>query len=169
MTYYETLLSKVIKQNEVFIAEGAQVLGDVLLKQNSSVWYNAVIRGDEDYIEIGENTNVQDGAILHTDPGIKVIIGNNVTIGHGAIVHGASIDSNSLIGMRATLLNHVKVGKYCLIGANALLTEGMVIPDYSLVLGMPAKVVRTFSPEEAQKFQINAKSYRNKALKYLLK
>lgn len=167
MSYYEDLKSQVIKLEDVFVAEGARVIGNIVLKKGSSVWYNAVIRGDEDLIEIGEGSNVQDNAIIHTDRGIKVIIGNNVTIGHGAIIHGASIDSNSLIGMGATLLNHVKVGKFCLIGANALLTEGMEVPDYSLVLGMPAKIIKQLSVEEANKFQLNAIVYKQKALKYL--
>jgi carbonic anhydrase/acetyltransferase-like protein (isoleucine patch superfamily) len=167
MSYYEDLKSQVIKLDDVFVAEGARVIGNIVLKKGSSVWYNAVIRGDEDLIEIGEGSNIQDNAIIHTDPGIKVIIGNNVTVGHGAIIHGASIDSNSLIGMGATLLNHVKVGKFCLIGANALLTEGMEVPDYSLVLGMPAKIIKQLSVEEANKFQRNAIVYQQKALKYL--
>lgn len=121
-------------------------MGDVTLGDDASVWYNAVLRGDVEAIRIGNRTNIQDTAVIHADPGDPTLIGNDVTVGHGAIVHGASVGDGSLIGMRATVLNKAQIGRFCLIGAHALVTEGMVIPDYSLVLGVPAKVVKTFEP-----------------------
>ncbi|MBO9637797.1 MAG: gamma carbonic anhydrase family protein [Siphonobacter aquaeclarae] len=129
-----------------FLAPGACIMGDVTLGDESSVWYNAVLRGDVEAIRIGDRTNIQDTAVIHADPGDPTVIGNDVTVGHGAIVHGATVGDGSLIGMRATVLNKARIGRFCLIGANALVTEGMEIPDYSLVLGVPAKVVKTFDP-----------------------
>ncbi|SDM01891.1 gamma carbonic anhydrase family protein [Siphonobacter aquaeclarae] len=129
-----------------FLAPGACIMGDVTLGDDSSVWYNAVLRGDVEAIRIGDRTNIQDTAVIHADPGDPTVIGNDVTVGHGAIVHGATVGDGSLIGMRATVLNKARIGRFCLIGANALVTEGMEIPDYSLVLGVPAKVLKTFDP-----------------------
>ena len=125
-----------------WIAPDAAVIGRVRLERHASIWFGAVLRGDNELILIGENSNVQDGCVLHTDMGAPLTIGANCTIGHKAILHGCSIGSNSLIGMGATVLNHVKIGRNCLIGANALITEGKVIPDNSLVMGAPGKVVR---------------------------
>ncbi|MCU0327240.1 MAG: gamma carbonic anhydrase family protein [Spirosomaceae bacterium] len=142
-----------------FIAANATVIGDVTLGEDASVWYSAVIRADVEKIVIGNRTNIQDGAILHADYGEPTIIGDNVTVGHGAIVHGATVGDNSLVGMRATILNRAKIGKYCIIGAHALVTEGMEVPDYSMVLGMPAKVVKQISPEYAQMLEMGAAHY----------
>jgi carbonic anhydrase/acetyltransferase-like protein (isoleucine patch superfamily) len=143
----------------MFIAQNATVIGDVSLGEDSSVWYTAVIRADVEKIVIGNRTNIQDGAILHADFGEPTIIGNNVTVGHGAIVHGATVGDFSLIGMRATILNRAVIGKYCIIGAHALVTEGMEIPDYSMVLGIPAKIVKQISPEYAQMLERSAAHY----------
>ena len=142
-----------------YIAPNASVIGDVTLGEDVSVWYSAVIRADVEKIIIGNRTNIQDGAILHADYGEPTIIGDNVTVGHGAIVHAATVGDFSLIGMRATILNRAKIGKYCIIGANALVTEGMEIPDYSMVLGVPAKIVKQLPPEVAEKLAMSAAHY----------
>jgi len=113
-----------------------------IMISSTSVWYSAVIRADVEEIIIGKRTNIQDGAILHADFGEPTIIGDDVTVGHGAIVHGATVGDCTLIGMRATILNRAKIGKFCIIGAGTLVTEGMEIPDYSMVLGVPAKIVK---------------------------
>lgn len=143
----------------MFIASNATVIGDVSLGEDTSVWYSAVIRADVEKIIIGNRTNIQDGAILHADYGEPTIIGDNVTIGHGAIVHGATVGDFSLIGMRATILNRAKIGKYCIIGANALVTEGMEIPDYSMAVGVPAKIVKQIPPEYTHQLELSAAHY----------
>lgn len=126
-----------------YIAPGAQVIGNVRMLSHSSVWFNAVVRGDCDLITIGEYSNVQDGSVLHTDPGIPLTVGRGVTIGHKVTLHGCTIGDYSLIGINAVVLNGARIGKCCIIGANALVTENSEIPDYSLVLGSPGKVVKT--------------------------
>jgi len=126
------------------------VLGKVILKKNASVWFGATLRGDNDPIEIGENSNVQDGSVLHTDTGSPLTIGANVTIGHMVMLHGCTIGDNSLVGIGSIVLNGAKIGRNCLIGANCLITEGKEIPDNSLVMGAPGKVVREVSPQQAQ-------------------
>jgi carbonic anhydrase/acetyltransferase-like protein (isoleucine patch superfamily) len=125
-----------------FIAPTASVMGQVTLGESVSIWYGAVLRADVEKITIGDRTNIQDNAVLHADFGSPTIIGNDVTVGHGAIVHGAIVGDGSLIGMRATILNNAKIGKFCIIGAHALVTEGMEIPDFSMVLGTPGKVIK---------------------------
>lgn len=142
-----------------FIAKNAAVIGRVTLGEDASVWYSAVIRADVEKIIIGKRTNIQDGAILHADLGEPTIIGNDVTVGHGAIVHGATVGDCSLIGMRATILNRAKIGKYCIIGANALVTEGMEIPDFSMVLGVPAKIVKQLPETIIEKLKKSAAHY----------
>lgn len=134
-------------EGRFWIAPDAAVIGKVRLLANASVWFGAVVRGDNEWITIGENSNVQDGAVLHTDPGLNLTIGANCTIGHKAILHGCIIGDNTLIGMGAVILNRARIGKNCLIGANALITEGKEIPDNSLVMGQPGKVVKELSPE----------------------
>jgi carbonic anhydrase/acetyltransferase-like protein (isoleucine patch superfamily) len=144
----------------VFIAPGAHVMGEVSLADDVSVWYNAVIRADVERLEVGPRTNIQDGAILHADYGQPTVIGSDVTLGHGAIVHGASIGEGSLVGMRATVLNRAKVGRFCIIGAHALVTEGMEIPDYSMVVGTPAKIIKQLPPESTeQMLRLSAAHY----------
>lgn len=146
-------------QNKPFIAPNASVMGNVSFGEDVSVWYGAVIRADVEAIIIGDRTNIQDTAVLHADPGDPTIIGNDVTIGHGAIVHGAVVGDCSLIGMRATVLNKAVIGKNCIIGAGALVTEGMQIPDNSLVVGIPAKVVRQISQQQAIGLKMSALHY----------
>jgi carbonic anhydrase/acetyltransferase-like protein (isoleucine patch superfamily) len=133
-----------------WIAPNATVIGNCILHENASVWFNAVLRGDNDPITIGENSNVQDGAIIHTDYGVPTTVGKNVTIGHMAVLHGCTIGDNSLIGIGAVVLNHAVIGKNCIIGAKALIPEGKVIPDNSLVMGAPGKVVREISETQQQ-------------------
>jgi carbonic anhydrase/acetyltransferase-like protein (isoleucine patch superfamily) len=145
--------------DEHFVAPNATVIGNVELHDCSSVWFNVVIRGDNDPIIIGSGSNVQDGAVLHTDPGFTLRIGSNVTVGHQAMLHGCEVGDGSLIGINAVVLNGAKIGKGCLIGANALVTEGMQIPDYSLVVGSPAKIKRTLSAEQVAGLQENALHY----------
>ena len=134
--------------DEYWIAPTAAVMGKVILKKNASVWWGATLRGDNDPIVIGENSNVQDGSVLHTDTGSPLTIGANVTVGHLVMLHGCTIGDNSLVGIGSIVLNGAVIGKNCLIGANCLITEGKVIPDNSLVMGAPGKVVREVSPEQ---------------------
>jgi len=146
-------------EGEYWIAPTATVIGNVVLKKNASVWFGAVLRGDNDPIVVGENSNVQDGSVLHTDTGIPLIIGANVTIGHKVVLHGCTIGDNSLVGIGAVVLNGATIGKNCLIGAGALIAENKVIPDDSLVLGAPGRVVRTLSPEQTDMMVRGAAHY----------
>jgi len=142
-----------------FIAPGAVVLGDVYLEENVSIWYNATVRGDREPIRIGKGSNIQDNCVVHVDAGYPVTIGENVTVGHGAILHGCIVGDNSLIGMGAILLNGCKIGKNCIVAAGALITQGTVVPDGSLVMGNPGKVKRAVTAEEIQGNIRNAKLY----------
>lgn len=150
----------------VFIADGARVLGDVEIGKNSSVWFNAVIRADSNSIKIGERSNVQDNAVIHTSRDFGVCIGDNVTVGHGAIVHGCTVKSNVMIGMGAIVLNGAVIEENCIIGAGALVTQGKVIPAGSLVFGNPAKVVRSLTDSEISSITDNAASYVKEAEQY---
>lgn len=152
-----------IFKNNVFIAEGAIVRGNVTLDDYVNVWFNAVIRGDAASIAIGKNTNVQDNCVLHVDINAPLLIGENVTIGHGAIVHGCTIGNNSLIGMGAVILNNAIIGNNCIVGAGALVTQNTVIPDNSLVIGNPAKIKRTITEQEIKNITDNAAHYVNEA------
>lgn len=149
-----------------WVADSAEIIGGVYLGQNASVWFGAVIRGDNANISIGNNSNVQENSVIHTDEGINVIIGDNVTIGHMAMLHGCEVGDNSLIGIGAVVLNHAKIGKNCIIGANALVTEGKQIPDNSLVVGSPAKVIKTLSDDYIANIKANADNYVAKAHKF---
>jgi len=149
-----------------WIADSAQVIGDVYLGHQANVWFGAVIRGDNDRIHIGDYSNVQENSVIHTDAGIKVTIGDYVTIGHLAMLHGCEIGDNSLIGIGAVVLNNVKIGKNCLIGAKALITEGQVIPDNSLVMGAPAKVVKTLKDEQVAMLKMSALHYAERCQKF---
>jgi carbonic anhydrase/acetyltransferase-like protein (isoleucine patch superfamily) len=149
-----------------FVADSADVIGNVRLGKNVSVWFNAVIRGDNDPIVIGENSNVQDCSVLHTDVGCPLTIGKNVTIGHKVMLHGCTIGDNSLIGINAVVLNGAKIGKNCLVGANSLVTEGKEIPDGSLVMGSPAKVVKTLTDEQQASLLKSAEVYVEKAKQF---
>jgi carbonic anhydrase/acetyltransferase-like protein (isoleucine patch superfamily) len=142
-----------------FIAPSAQVMGKVSLAENASVWFNATIRGDCDPIVIGENSNVQDGSVLHTDFGFPMTIGKGVTIGHKVMLHGCTIGDFSLIGINAVILNGAKIGKHCVIGANALVTENMDIPDNSVVMGSPGKIVKQVSESQAKMLEQSSLHY----------
>lgn len=142
-----------------FIAPGASIYGDVTIGGDCSVWFHAVVRGENAGIFIGDGSNIQDNCVVHVDPGHTVEIGRNVTVGHGAIVHGCKIGDNTLVGMGAILLNGAAVGKNCIIGAGALITQSTVIPDNSLVIGSPAKVTRKVTPQEAASNMTNARHY----------
>ena len=141
--------------SDVLIAEGAVVVGDVTLAKGVSVWYNAVIRGDEAPIEVGENTNIQDGAILHA----RAVVGSNCTVGHCAIVHGCTVGNHTLIGMGAILLDGAKIGDHCMVGAGALVTGKLDAPDGSMILGSPAKVVRPLTQEEMDSVDASVQEY----------
>jgi len=144
---------------EYWIAPTASVIGNVILKRNASIWFGAVLRGDNEPIEIGENSNVQDNSVLHTDIGQPLIIGRNVTIGHMVMLHGCVIGDGSLVGIGSIVLNGAKIGRNCIIGANSLITEGKEIPDNSMVMGSPGKVVRTLSDEQAAGLAVGALHY----------
>ncbi|WP_336492824.1 gamma carbonic anhydrase family protein [Methylobacterium nigriterrae] len=145
--------------DRVWIAPGAHVIGRVHLGLDVSVWFGAVVRGDNDEIRIGNRTNIQDGAVLHADPGFPLTIGEGVTIGHRAIVHGCTIGANTLVGMGATILNGARIGCECLIGANALVTEGKEFPDRSLIVGAPARAVRSLDEAAAAKLRRTSETY----------
>jgi len=131
-----------------YVADSAQVIGNVFLAEHASVWFGAVIRGDSDPIRVGKNSNVQDTAVLHADPGAPLTIGDHVTVGHQAMLHGCTVGDGSLIGIGAVVLNHAKIGKNCIVGAGALVTEGKEFPDGSMIIGSPAKAVKQLSPEQ---------------------
>ncbi len=145
--------------DSVFIAEGVRIIDDVTIGKNSSVWYNSVLRGDEEPIEIGENTNIQDLCCLHGSIGHPLKIGDYVTVGHSALVHGCTVGDNTLIGMHATILNGAVIGNNCIIGAHALVTQGTMIPDNSLAVGVPARVVKVLSEEDIKATRDNAIEY----------
>ncbi|UCH29126.1 MAG: gamma carbonic anhydrase family protein [Myxococcales bacterium] len=164
---YELGDRRVRIEGEAYVAPSADVIGSVVLKDKCSVWFNAVIRGDSDAIVVGEECNIQDGAVLHTDPGIRVVLGRGVTVGHHAMVHGCRVGDFSLIGINAVVLNRAKIGKYCTIGANALVTQGQEIPDYSVVVGSPGKVVRQIDPADGGGLEKSAAGYVERARQYL--
>jgi len=151
---------------DVFLAENAVVIGKVTLKKGANIWYGAVLRGDENSITVGENTNVQDNATVHVAKAHPVVLGDNVTVGHNAIVHGCTVGDGSMIGMGACVLNGAVIGKGCLIGAGALIKEGQVIPDGSLCVGVPAKVVRQLDDAAREKILANAALYVSLAKEY---
>lgn len=142
-----------------WLAESAVLIGHVKLEEMASVWFGAVLRGDNELIHLGKNTNVQDGSVLHTDMGYPLSIGDDCTIGHQVMLHGCTIKRNSLIGIGATVLNGAEIGENCIIGAHALITEGKVIPDNSLVVGAPGKVIRQLGDEDAKRNQWSAQHY----------
>ncbi len=148
-----------LRGEQHFIADNATVIGSVILEKNVSIWFNAVLRGDNEPIHIGANSNIQDGAVLHTDMGFPLKIAENVTVGHMAMLHGCTVGAGSLIGIKAVLLNNCVIGKNCLVGANALITEGKVIPDNSLVVGAPGRVIRQLNETEIAAIYANAEHY----------
>ena len=159
---------RVVREGETFVAPNATLIGAVVMRPRSSVWFNVVVRGDNDPIVIGEDTNVQDGSILHTDLGVPLTLGRGVTVGHKAMLHGCTVGDFSLIGINAVVLNRVKIGSYCIIGAGALIPEGREIPDGSMVMGMPGKVVRQLTDAERNGLEQSAHHYVHNFRRYLL-
>lgn len=149
-----------------WVADNATVIGKVRTGRNVSIWYNVVIRGDNDPIVIGDDTNIQDGSVLHNDDGVPLTIGNQVTIGHMVMLHGCTIGDGSLIGINAVVLNHAVIGKNCIIGANALIPEGKIIPDRSLVVGSPGRIIRELSDADIAALHANAAHYVDNARRY---
>jgi len=145
--------------SSAYVADSATLIGKVTLEAKASVWDGVTIRGDNERITVGENSNVQEGTVMHTDMGFPLVIGKNVTIGHQAMLHGCTVGDGSLIGIQAVILNGARIGKGCLVGAGALVTEGKEFPDHSLIIGTPAKVVRTLTEEDLLRLQGNAASY----------
>ena len=161
MTLYalDGIAPQLPEEGAFWIAPDATVIGKVRLERMASVWFGAVLRGDNELITVGENSNVQDGSVLHTDAGLELTIGRNCTIGHKAILHGCTIGDNTLVGMGAVILNRARIGRNCLIGANALITEGKEIPDNSLVMGQPGKIVGEIGEEAAARITKSAEGY----------
>lgn len=149
-----------------FVAPDANLIGRVRLHDDANIWFGALLRGDNEWIEIGPRSNVQDLSALHTDMGCPLTLGADVTVGHAAILHGCEIGDGSLIGMGATIMNKVKIGKFCIVGANALIPEGKSFPDYSLIVGAPAKLARTLEPEVAERLLKSASHYVENGQRY---
>ena len=152
--------------SDSWVAPNAIIIGKVKLEKNSSIWFNAVLRGDIEKIVIGENSNIQDGSVLHTDPGCPLTVGKGVTVGHMVMLHGCEIFNDTLVGIGSTILNKAKIGKNCIIGANTLITENKAIPDNSLVLGSPGKVIRKVTDDEIKVICENAKHYVENSKRY---
>ena len=150
---------KVVCKGDYWIAPNATVIGSVILEHNASVWFGCIVRGDHDTITLGENSQLQDGCVLHVDAGFPLTIGKNVSVGHMAMLHGCTIGDGTLIGIKAVILNGAKIGRNCLIGANALIAEGKEIPDGSLVIGSPGKVVRQLSEDEIRRIKSDTDHY----------
>jgi carbonic anhydrase/acetyltransferase-like protein (isoleucine patch superfamily) len=151
---------------DCFVAQSADLIGDVIMQEGSSVWFNCVVRADNATITIGKNSNVQDGSVLHVDPGFALNIGEGVTVGHKVMLHGCTIGDNSLIGINAVVLNGAQIGKNCIIGANALVTEGTIIADGQMALGSPAKVVKKVSEDTVKMLKAGAKHYVDNGKRY---
>jgi carbonic anhydrase/acetyltransferase-like protein (isoleucine patch superfamily) len=150
---------RVTIEGECYVAPGASVIGAVTLKARSSIWFNCVVRGDNDDIVIGEETNIQDGSILHTDKGLPLVVGNGVSVGHNVVLHGCRVGDNSLIGIGSVVLNRARIGSHCLVGAGSLVTEGKEFPDRSVVMGSPARVVREVTDDDIEFLLWSASSY----------
>ena len=150
---------RVVCKGDYWIADNATVIGSVVLENNASIWFNCVVRGDDDVITIGENSQLQDGCVAHIDPGHPLTVGKNVTVGHMAVLHGCTIGDGTLVGINSVILNDAVIGKNCVIGANTLILEGKQIPDGSLVLGSPGKVVRPLTEDEIREFSGYAALY----------
>lgn len=150
-----------------FVADNATVIGDVVLGEDTSVWFNTVIRGDTDTITIGAGSNIQDASVVHTDAGIKLVVGENVTVGHKVMLHGCEIGDNTLIGINAVILNRAKIGRNCIIGANTLIPEGKEIPDNSMVMGSPGRIKREVGEQEIRMLPVLAHHYVENFKRYL--
>ena len=164
--FYNLKDKKLQSSGENWVAPNATVIGDVTLEKNSSIWFNAVLRGDIENIHIGEGSNIQDGSVLHTDLGCPLKVGKDVTVGHLVMLHGCTIGNNSLIGIGTVILNNAKIGKNCIIGAKVLITENKEIPDNSLVVGSPGKVIREVTDEEKKRVLENTKHYQDNWKKF---
>jgi carbonic anhydrase/acetyltransferase-like protein (isoleucine patch superfamily) len=149
-----------------WVADNAQVMGDVVIGENASVWFGTTVRGDTDTITIGAGSNIQDGSVLHADDGVPLVVGANVTVGHQVMLHGCTIGDGSLIGIGAIVLNGAKIGQHCLVGAGALVTEGKEFPDGSMILGSPARVVKNLSPEQIEGLRQSALHYQQNAERF---
>lgn len=149
-----------------WVAENAEVIGQVALGENASVWYGCVVRGDTEKITIGRNSNIQDLSVLHADFGVPLTIGDNVTVGHQVMLHGCTVGDGSLIGIQAVVLNNARIGRNCIVGAGSVVTEGKEFPDNSLIVGSPAKVVRTLDAEQVARFQTIPQHYVENALRH---
>ena len=149
-----------------FVADSADIIGQVEVDDGASIWFGSVLRGDNDLIRIGRNSNIQDGSVIHTDPGIQVIIEDHVTVGHRVVLHGCQIGHHTLVGINTVILNEAKIGPWCLIGANSMITTGKVVPERSLVLGSPGKVIRTLTDDECALLEESAASYTHKAKRF---
>jgi carbonic anhydrase/acetyltransferase-like protein (isoleucine patch superfamily) len=163
---FEGATPEVPKDGDFWVAPGARVIGRVILRPGASVWFNAVLRGDNEPIVVGEGSNVQDGCVCHTDMGFPLTIGPGCTIGHMAILHGCTVGEGSLVGMGATVLNGAVIGARALLGAGALLTEGREVPDGSLAVGRPARVVRALTPAELEGLARSAAGYRARMARF---
>ena len=163
---YDLENKKIQNSGDNWVAPNANVIGDVTLEKNTSIWFNATLRGDIENIYVGEGSNVQDGSVLHTDPGYPLKIGKHVTVGHMVMLHGCTIGDNSLIGIGAVILNNAKIGNNCIIGAKSLITENKEIPDNSLVVGSPGRVIRKVTDEEVKAIKENAIRYQENWKKY---
>ena len=164
--FYDLEDKKVKNLGENWSASNASIIGDVTLEKNTSIWFNVTLRGDVESIYVGEGSNIQDGSVLHTDPGYPLKIGKNVTVGHMVMLHGCTIGDNSLIGIAAVILNNAKIGNNCVIGAKSLITENKEIPDNSLVVGSPGSVIRKVTDEEVKAIKENATRYQKNWKKY---
>jgi carbonic anhydrase/acetyltransferase-like protein (isoleucine patch superfamily) len=149
-----------------WVAESAEVIGNVELAEGASVWFGAILRGDNEPIRIGKGSNVQDGSVLHSDPGFPLTLGEDVTVGHMVMLHGCTVGDGSLIGIGAIVLNGAKIGKGCLVGAGALITENKEFPDGSMIIGSPAKVAKQFTPEQIDGLRRSAKHYVSNAQRF---
>jgi carbonic anhydrase/acetyltransferase-like protein (isoleucine patch superfamily) len=157
---------RIVCKGDYWIAPNAMVTGSVVLENNASIWFACVVRADNDVITIGENSQLQDGCVLHVDPGFPITLGRNVSVGHMAMLHGCTVGEGSLIGIKAVILNGAKIGRNCLIGANSLIAEGKEIPDGSLVIGSPGKVVRQLAAEEIARINSASDHYVQKFKRY---
>ncbi|MEI6595188.1 MAG: gamma carbonic anhydrase family protein [Bacteroidota bacterium] len=163
----QILNTPIQKGTAVWVADTARVFGKVILGNECSIWFGAVLRGDNDWIKVGNKTNIQEQVTIHVDEGFPVTIGDECILGHGAIVHGATLGNNVLVGMHATILNGAKIGNFCIIGSHALVTENAVIPDYSVVMGTPGKVVKQLSETQIENVKQNAMNYVNLSKEYI--
>jgi len=152
--------------DSAWVADSAQLMGKVVLAEDASVWFGAILRGDNETLTVGRGSNVQDGTVMHSDPGYPLTLGADVTVGHQAMLHGCSVGDGSLIGIQAVVLNGAKIGRHCLVGAGSLVTEGKEFPDGSLIVGSPAKVVRQLTPEQIEGLKRTAEHYVQNAQRY---